>query len=107
MPRRAITKSMIPAVQTTTAPTAAPAKKEESRSVLADSLLSGVGSGVGFSLGNALFKSFLTATPAPIHDPTVLANECDEVKKQFVKCCEKYDRATCKDILGYNKCPVD
>ena len=101
MPRRALTKSILPAVQTTTsAPPVAPAKKDESRSILADSLISGVGSGVGFSLGNALFKSFLTATPAPIHD-------CDDVKKQFVKCCEKYDRDTCKDILGYNKCPVD
>jgi hypothetical protein len=34
-------------------------------------------------------------------------DDCKDVQKQFVKCSEKYDRETCRDILGYNQCPVD
>jgi hypothetical protein len=104
MPRHAV-KKIVPASQTLQVPAQQsfpPQKEEPKRSVIGDALVSGLGSGVGFSLGNALFKSFFTSSTAPS-----APDDCKDVQKQFVKCSEKYDRETCRDILGYNQCPVD
>lgn len=99
MPRHAV-KKIVP-LQVPAQQSFPPQKEESKRSVVGDALVSGLGSGVGFSLGNALFKSFFTSAPSSMPD------DCKDVKKQFLQCSEKYDRETCRDILGYNKCPVD
>ena len=99
MPRHAV-KKIVP-LQVPAQQSFPPQKEESKRSVIGDALVSGLGSGVGFSLGNALFKSFFTSAPSSMPD------DCKDVQKQFLQCSEKYDRETCRDILGYNKCPVD
>jgi hypothetical protein len=107
MPRNAV-KKIVPASQTLQVPAQQsfpPQKEEQKRSVIGDALVSGLGSGVGFSLGNALVKSFFTSSSAP--SSSAAPDDCKDVQKQFVKCSEKYDRETCRDILGYNQCPVD
>jgi hypothetical protein len=107
MPRHAV-KKIVPASQTLQVPAQQsfpPQKEEPKRSVIGDALVSGLGSGVGFSLGNALVRSFFTSSSAP--SAAVAPDDCKDVQKQFVKCSEKYDRETCRDILGYNQCPVD
>jgi hypothetical protein len=107
MPRHAV-KKIVPASQTLQVPAQQsfpPQKEEQKRSVIGDALVSGLGSGVGFSLGNALVRSFFTSSSAP--SSSSLPDDCKDVQKQFVKCSEKYDRETCRDILGFNKCPVD
>jgi hypothetical protein len=108
MPRHAV-KKIVPASQTLQVPAQQsfpPQKEEQKRSVIGDALVSGLGSGVGFSLGNALFKSFFTSAPSS-SPPSLLSDDCKDVQKQFLKCSEKYDRETCRDILGYNQCPVE
>jgi hypothetical protein len=104
MPRHAV-KKIVPLQVPVQQVQSFPAQKEEpKRSVIGDALVSGLGSGVGFSLGNALVRSFFTSsTPSSPSMP----DDCKDVQKQFVKCSEKYDRETCRDILGYNQCPVE
>ena len=107
MPRHAV-KKIVPASQTLQVPAQQsfpPQKEEPKRSVIGDALVSGLGSGVGFSLGNALVRSFFTSTPSA--PSAVASDDCKDIQKQFVKCSEKYDKETCRDILGYNKCLVD
>ena len=108
MPRHAV-KKIVPASQTLQVPAQQsfpPQKEEPKRSVIGDALVSGLGSGVGFSLGNALVRSFFTSSTSVPYSPP-MPDDCKDVKKQFLQCSEKYDRETCRDILGYNKCPVD
>ena len=111
MPRHAV-KKIVPPSQTLQVPAQQsfpPQKEEQKRSVIGDALVSGLGSGVGFSLGNALVRSFFTSSSAPSSSSAaaVAPDDCKDVQKQFLKCSEKYDRETCRDILGYNQCPVD
>jgi hypothetical protein len=109
MPRHAV-KKIVPPSQTLQVPAQQsfpPQKEEQKRSVIGDALVSGLGSGVGFSLGNALVRSFFTSSSTSSSAATVAPDDCKDVQKQFVKCSEKYDRETCRDILGYNQCPVD
>ena len=101
MPRHAV-KKIVP-LQVPAQQSFPPQKEEPKRSVVGDALVSGLGSGVGVSLGNALFKSFFTSSSTSSSMP----DDCKDVKKQFLQCSEKYDRETCRDILGFNKCPVD
>ena len=105
MPRHAV-KKIVPASQTLQVPAQQsfpPQKEESKRSVIGDALVSGLGSGVGFSLGNALVRSFFTSAASAPSAPS-LTDDCKDIQKQFVKCTEKYDRETCRDILGYNQC---
>jgi hypothetical protein len=104
MPRHAV-KKIVP-LQVPAQQSFPPQKEESKRSVVGDALISGVGSGVGFSLGNALFKSIFSSTPSS-SSASPLSDDCKDVQKQFLKCSEKYDRETCRDILGFNKCPVE
>jgi len=113
MPRHAV-KKIVPASQTLQVPAQQsfpPQKEESKKSVIGDALVSGLGSGVGFSLGNALVRSFFTSSASsPASAPSAAAvapDDCKDIQKQFLKCSEKYDRETCRDILGYNKCLVD
>lgn len=101
MPRHAV-KKIVP-LQVPAQQSFPPQKEESKRSVIGDALVSGLGSGVGFSLGNALFKSFFTSASTS----SSMSDDCKDVQKQFLQCSEKYDRETCRDILGFNKCPVD
>jgi hypothetical protein len=101
MPRHAV-KKIVP-LQVPAQQSFPPQKEEQKRSVIGDALVSGLGSGVGFSLGNALVRSFFTSASTSSSMP----DDCKDVQKQFLKCSEKYDRETCRDILGFNKCPVD
>jgi len=109
MPRHAV-KKIVPASQTLQVPAQQsfpPQKEESKRSVIGDALVSGLGSGVGFSLGNALVRSFFTSSassPASAPSAPSSTDDCKDIQKQFVKCTEKYDRETCRDILGYNQC---
>jgi hypothetical protein len=110
MPRHAV-KKIVLASQTLQVPAQQsfpPQKEESKKSVIGDALVSGLGSGVGFSLGNALVRSFFTSSaPSPPSPASAAPDDCKDIQKQFVKCTEKYDRETCRDILGYNKCLVD
>jgi hypothetical protein len=104
MPRHTV-KKIVPVQVPVQQVQSFPAQKEEpKRSVIGDALVSGLGSGVGFSLGNALVRSFFTSST--LSSPS-MPDDCKDVQKQFVKCSEKYDRETCRDILGYNQCPVE
>jgi len=106
MPRHAV-KKIVP-LQVPAQQSFPPQKEESKRSVIGDALVSGLGSGVGFSLGNALVRSFFTSASSSAPASTSSApDDCKDVQKQFVKCTEKYDRETCRDILGYNQCPVE
>lgn len=107
MPRHSV-KKIVPASQTLQVPAQQsfpPQKEEPKRSVIGDALVSGLGSGVGFSLGNAIVKSFFTSSTSS--QSVYPLDDCNDIQKQFVKCSEKYDKETCRDILGYNKCLVD